>query len=439
MEFFEKQIKFFEGFGGNTGKALAFTGFFIGVAVLYVMHINLGDSVGYAVRLAPIYLPVITFVLFYEKWLEFVRLQYNLNQGRVTLEIKIPQEIYRSPEAMEMVLNQMYQTASPDNHIQTYWDGKHPPKFSLEIVSRGGDVHFYINTPRKKFKNIIEAQLYSQYPGIEVTELPIDYTAEVPWDPSRFSYFSFHFGLKNHEALPIKTYIEYKLHDMPKEEEKTDPITSLLDALGSIGPGEYYWIQILIDAHRETNFKLGTLHGESTWTKEAREQITKILENAQKRVGADSMSMMHLTDSEKETIAAIDRRLGKNAFNTAIRGMYIGTTEAYRPGESIGALTTAWRGFDNLNTNLISPRWRTDFDWNWWQDPKGARVLGLKRQELGEYKRRVYSNQTGNDKTKVMTVEDLATIFHLPGKVAITPSLARIPSKRGEPPSNLPV
>ncbi len=38
-----------------------------------------------------------------------------------------------------------------------------------------------------------------------------------------------------------------------------------------------------------------------------------------------------------------------------------------------------------------------------------------------------------------MTVEELATIFHFPGKVATTPTLGRIPSKRAEPPSNLPI
>jgi hypothetical protein len=64
----------------------------------------------------------------------------------VTLELKIPQDILKSPEAMELVINQLYQTASPDNHVQTYWDGKYPPTFSLEIVSRGGDVRLCKHT-----------------------------------------------------------------------------------------------------------------------------------------------------------------------------------------------------------------------------------------------------------------------------------------------------
>jgi hypothetical protein len=148
---------------------------------------------------------------------------------------------------------------------------------------------------------------------------------------------------------------------------------------------------------------------------------------------------MNLTDAEKETVKAIERNLGKNAFDTAIRGMYIAKKEAFNPGERIGALISSWRNYDDLNRNAIGPRWRTDFDWNWWQDPKDRRKTALKKAELGEYKRREYTSYNGDtDAPKVMTVEELATIFHLPGKVAATPNLARIPSKRSEAPSNLP-
>jgi len=334
---------------------------------------------------------------------------------------------------------QMHQSAAPDNHIQTYWDGKNPPMYSLELVSRGGDVRFYINTPKKKFKNLIEAQLYAQYPGIEIHELDIDYTAEIPWDPSRFSYFSLHFGLKKADALPIKTYIEYGLQNMPKEEEKVDPITSLIEALSTAGPGEHMWAQILITANRETNFKTGSLISHPDWKDAARSEIKKIIEGAQERMGSESMNMMNLTDGEKETVKAIERSIGKNAYNTVIRGMYIATNEAYKAGERIGALITGWRSYDDLNRNAIGVRWRTDYDWPWWQDPKGRHSQMYKRQELDEYKRRAYTHHNKADTPKVMTTEELATVFHLPGKVAVTPSLSRIPSKRAEPPANLPI
>jgi hypothetical protein len=435
-----------EKFGANTLYIIAAFGLVMLVAVFMMLDIQSNIVVRYMLISAPIWLPIITFYLFFEYWMYYVQKKFDLSQGRVTLEIKIPQEIFKSPEAMELVLIQLHQTAAPDNHVQTYWDGKHPPVYGLEIVSREGDIRFYINVPRKKFKNLAETQLYAQYPGIEVVELDIDYTAEIPWDESKYYYFSLHMGLKKADAYPIKTYIEYGLDKMPKEEEKVDPITSMLETLGSIGPGEYIWHQILIDANRETTFKEGSLTTVPDWKKAAKAEILKIIKEANERVGVKqdpekgtTYNMMNLSDGEKETIRAIERSIGKNAFNMAIRSMYIAKRENMNPGERIGAVITCWRSFDDINRNAIGVRWRTDFDWNWWQDPHGHHASAYKQQELDEYKRRAYTNHdTVSDLKKVMTTEELATIFHLPGKVATTPSLARIPSKRAEAPANLP-
>ncbi len=432
-------IKFLEGFGVNGAWILVGIGLGLFYVVFQFIELPSSQTIKWIFATAPIWLPIITFLLFFEYWMYFVQKQFDLSQGRVTLEIKVPQDVFKSPEAMELVLVQLHQTAAPDNHIQTYWDGKHPPTYGLEIVSRGGDVRFYMNVPRKKFKNIAESQLYAQYPGIEVHELDIDYTAEIPWDPEQFSYFSIHFGLKKADALPIKTYTEYGLDKMPKEEEKVDPISSMIEAIAIAGPGEYIWAQILISAHREENFKVGSLVAHPDWKAEAKGEITKILEGAQKRLGSEQMSMMNLTDVERDTIKAIERSLGKNAFNTSIRCMYIAKTDVFNPGERIGAIITGWRGYDDLNRNAIGVRWRTDFDWNWWQDRSGKKKIALKQQELDEYKRRSYTSHNKIDGSKVMTTEELATIFHLPGKVVLTPSLGRIQSKRGEPPANLPI
>jgi hypothetical protein len=40
---------------------------------------------------------------------------------------------------------------------------------------------------------------------------------------------------------------------------------------------------------------------------------------------------------------------------------------------------------------------------------------------------------------QIMSVEELATIFHLPSSTVMTPGLARIPSTRKEAPPNLPI
>jgi len=435
-------VAWFEKFGVNGGILLVLLGIGSLYFILFTIDIPYNRTFGFLFATAPIWLPIITFFLFFENWMYYVQKKFNLMQGRVTLELKIPQDVFKSPEAMELVLLQLHQTAAPDNHFQTYLDGKNPPVTSLEIVSRGGDVRFYMNLNRRKMKNLAEAALYSQYPGIEVKELPIDYTAEIPWDPERYQYFSLHFGLKKPDAYPIKTYYEYGLHTMPKEEEKVDPITLFLDTLANLGPGEYFWTQVLIDANRETTFKEGALKTKPDWKKDARKEIQKIIDTAKERSEGEPGGnvLQLLTEGERETIKSIERSLGKNAFNAAIRGMYIATSEAYNPGERIGAMITAWRGYDDVNRNAIGVRWRTDFDWNQWQDPSGKKKWAMKKTEFHQYKTRSYLPQNiETDLPKVMTTEELATIFHLPGKVAVTPTMERIPSVRGEAPSNLPL
>lgn len=434
-------VHILDGWGLSSKIFLVIVGLGLGIFTFTLFDFKLNAVFSYAFALAPIWLPFVTFILFFENWLWYVRKEYNIAKQRVTLEIKLPQEILKSPQAMELVLIQLHQTASPDNHIQTYIDGKHPPKYGLEIVSRGGDVRFYINVQRAKTKNIAETQLYAQYPGIEVHELDIDYTAEIPWDPSRYSYFSLHFGLTEPDAYPIKTYIDYELDRMPDEDEKIDPITSVIETLGNIGPDENIWVQILIDAHRKVEFKTGSLSFHPDWKEQARAEIKKIIEGAVKRAGAEESKgnvMQLLTETEKDTVKAIERSIGKIAFNSNIRCMYIAKKDSYQAGERIGAIITMWRAYEDQNRNKIGFQWRTDFDWNWWQDPHGHHAEAYKRQELNEYKRRYYTSHSTKDTSKVMTTEELATIFHFPGKVASTPSLARIPSKRSEPPANLP-
>lgn len=428
---------------GSVGVDIALPLFVVGIVaiavVIWIIEVPFGRILGFAIALSPIWLPVVLFFIFFERWMAFIQKQFKLDQGNVTLEILIPEEIYKSPLAMELVLSHLFQKASPDNLVQTYWDGKHPPTFSLELVSDGGRVRFFINTPRKKFKNIIEAQLYSQYPGIEVRELPVDYTAEIDNNLDAFDFFSIHFGLKKDEVYPIKTYIDYGLDENPKEEEKIDPITQMLDTLGSIGPHERIWIQVLISAHRTEDFEVGSLSTKPDWSDRVKKEINKIAGRDEKGLApVEIESMPRLTDGERDLIKALERSLSKTPFNTAIRAVYAAQKGHFLPGERIGAIITSWFQYNDNRSNSFALKWRTDYNWPWWQDPRGTKRFKHKKRELSEYKRRHFESQTQGDNKFIMTNEELATIFHLPGKVALTPSLPRIPSARGEAPPNLP-
>ena len=63
-------------------------------------------------------------------------------------------------------------------------------------------------------------------------------------------------------------------------------------------------------------------------------------------------------------------------------------------------------------------------------------------RELAAYKLRSffyppYENFLQN--SFILNAEELATIYHFPGNVSVTPTLSKIASKKSEPPSNLPI
>ena len=310
------------------------------------------------------------------------------------------------------------------------------------MVSTGGEVRFYINVPTKKTKNALEAQLYAQYPGIEVVEEDIDYTDEIPWDPERYEYMAFHMGKKEDEIFPIKTYIDFGLDKLPKEEEKFEPMAAMLEQLGKVKPHERVWIQILAVPHVKKVFKNGHLTETPTWDKKAIAKINEILKRDQ-RPDPDSETYERapmLTMNERDTIAAIERNIGKYAYEVGIRWLYI-TEKGKFDGDLISPTLRSFSQYDIIGRNGLSPRWRTDFDYKMFSDPKGRRIKKWKEQELGLYKGRVYYHRDrvgGADAMKVFSAEELATIYHIPGTSVVTPSLPRITSARKEAPSNLP-
>ncbi len=394
------------------------------------------------VSLTPIWLPLALFYITFDRWMNYVRLKFALYNGRTTLRIHLPPEVLKSPEAMESVMAQIHNTQNADNLMQTYIDGKHPLTFSFELVSIGGEVRFYINVPTKKTKNAVEAQLYAQYPGIEVVEEEIDYTDEISWNPEKYEYMAFHVGKKEDEVFPIKTYIDYGLDKMPKEEEKFEPMSPMLEQLGKVKPHERIWIQILAIPHAKKNFNTGSLSEESTWDKKIQETINKILKRDERPVtDLDTYERAPmLTAGERDTIAAMERNAGKYAYETAIRWIYI-TEKGKFDGDIISPILRSFAQYDVIGRNGVGARWRTDYNYNFFSDYSGKKKMQKKQMELQLYKLRDYWHQeriSRVDAMKVMSVEELATMFHIPGSSVVTPTLPRITSARKAAPSNLP-
>ncbi len=375
----------------------------------------------------------------FHEWLAYKEREWIKAQGSLLLEIKLPNEILKSPALMEVVIQSMHQ-AGVGSYTDVYLKGRVRSWFSLELVSDGGKVHFYI-WMHKKWRGAVENALYAQFPSVEVHEAP-DYALPIAYDTTKYKFAKFaHLILGKADAYPIKTYIDYGLADDPKEEYKNDPIAPVIEFLGSLKPGEHAWIQIMIRGHAKEGLKYHRLIVKPDWKVAAENEIKEIAKKAKFKTpedkGGDSK---YLSEGQKDVIKAIERSIEKLAFDSMIRVAYFAEHASYNPS-NIGGVLGVMKQFSSQTLNSFRPS-MYDFDYPW-EEFMGRRDR-KDRAMLEAYKRRAFFYKPfqglHDDKSFILTTEEVATLFHFPSQmVAATPTLARIPSKKAEAPANLPV
>jgi len=401
-------------------------------AVLYNFSLVLAD---FLIAYWSAWLPLLLGGVFVKVWLNYIRADFLSHQKKFLIEIKIPREIERTPLAMETFLYGLWQKPAA-HYVEGYWLGKVQPWFSLEMVSIGGQVRFFI-WGFEKYRNIVEAQLYAQYPDIEIYETE-DYTNKVVHDLEKFFMWGTYFKLTDKDVYPIKTYIDYGLDKENTEEEmKVDPITAVLEYLGSMKPHEQVWIQILIQGHVKRGLIQGHLIPKKDWKEEAKHEIAAIRKEA--GFGQPGVFGM-MTKGQTTKIEAIERSIDKFAFDTIIRAFYICPAGPPDPGAIPGLIGTV-RQYSSNDLNGFKLGWFTDFDYPW-MDFNRIRRTAFEKEMLHAYKLRSGFQAPFKHfhcKPFILTTEELATMYHFPGRVARTPTLGRIESRKWEAPPNLPV
>jgi hypothetical protein len=321
--------------------------------------------------------------------------------------------------------------------IGRWLQGQSQAWFSLELVSIEGNIHFYVRT-QKFHRRMVESQFYAQYPNIDIVEVE-DYTGRVPYGQpgSTWDFFAAELGLGKPDAYPIKTYVDYGLDEETKEEFKADPMTAMLEFLGSLGPGEQAWIQILVMASRDRFKKPGAWFGKEDWKSQGRSLVKTLTEK--KKGGTDDAfsGLVLLSPGERHIVERIEQSINKLGFDCGMRLMYLYRKENYNPF-NIVALVSSVKQYNSPELNSLKVKYKPGVIYPW-QDPTGHRTARMKARFLESYRRRAYFYPPFVRKPFVLNTEELATIFHFPGQVATTPTLAKIESKRSEPPANLPL
>lgn len=440
---------------------------------------------GFLLSLWWIYIPLILFLFAKDLWLKYTRNKFSDSLEWILLELIPPREIQKTPKAMEQFFCGLHGVQHGFNLKDKYIDGILPDCFSLEIISQGGEIHFLIRT-LAKHRDLVEANIYAQYPEAEIS-LVDDYVNKAPQDIPNEEYdlWGSELMLTKEDAYPIRTYVTFE-KDVNVEEQRVDPIASLLEVLSKMQSGEQVWIQILIrpvdDVWKKQGEKLrDKLVGRQ---KEKSESILiqeiKGLGQAAKSVGEEmvtgKLSMSAGADSDKaknetpftwsktkaeqEAIHALEQNISKLGYEVIIRYLYFAPKDIYRGSEVKNWVFGAYKLFNTQDLNGFKQNSKVKPGVDYRIQAKRTRDLYRKQRVLADYKKREFTQQSVavkwlspllferlpilnwfliRSKPFVFNVEELATIYHFPIMGVKAPLVPKVEARKGEPPMGLPV
>lgn len=399
---------------------------------------------------APLWMPYILLEFGVIQFIQAKRAEAIAGTKTVLLELRMPRDTQKTPLAMETIFANLHLTSGEGNWYKKYIKGGVRPWHSFEIVSIGGRVHFYVWV-REGLRRGLESFFYAQYPNMEIIEVE-DYSRLIDPSSDGYSMWGDEFIHTKKDPYPIKTYVEFGL-DKPgtKPEEQIDPLNQVIELLGSIGPKEQIWLQFVIRASKDEKYagRKGSDGKAYTWQNEARDIIEEIREKTQREgkyidpvTGKEQKTtgFPNPTKGQSDTMAALERNIGKQGFDVGIRILYTAPKDAYQGG-MVSFIVPILKPFHSESLNGFKPsaHFLAQFQDYPWEDPGGKYKKYLEHKLVDVYRRRAFFHAPYVGEWMIMSTEELATLFHVPSSTIQTPNLPRIQSSTSGAPSNLPI
>lgn len=418
-----------------------------------------------------LWLPVVLANLAYVIWMDYQKEKYLLGMKWTVLEVIPPTEIlYSSPKAAESFFAGLH--ASYGGGIKwkdQAFGGKIPDWFSMELVSNGGETHFYVRCTETQ-RNIVESLLFAQYPSAEIRVVE-DYVKLLPdaFDPEQYDIAGSDFVFTQPPAYPVKSWMEFEEAGGKDEYARLDPLAPLLEIMSALRPGEYLWLQYVIrptggDWVKEGQKVVDKLAGRAE--KEAPQpliltlitlpvsmlqgilELFGVLEPAEpeKKKEEKLFNLQALTPADKLVLERVQFKISKLAFKSAIRAMYVGRKDAFN-GARAASVSAMFKQLFYNNLNTFKPGNGTkDKGVAPWMFPndKGffasERTLKKKTALYKAFRFRMFSPPSKDPKAFpiILNVEELATLWHLPSLNVRAPLLPRVQAKKSQPPAFLP-
>ena len=322
-------------------------------------------------------------------------------------------EIPRANDKSELAAEQMFASLHGilrDARELKINDG-YQEHLSFEIASVGGQIQFYVWTPRA-LRNFVESQIYSQYPTVQIRTATADYTAH---EQQHHVVYTAEVVLAESEFLPIKTFQSFEV----------DPLAGITGTLAKLeDTDDEIWIQILVrpvadDWHKASDawvrrVRGGGLFGDAFHPK-AR-WFSQFLMALWQPPEGNMTTVTELSDRDKTRIAEAEKKAAKLGYQVKIRVAYLGdsiTDARLRMQAIIGT----FKQYNSTNLNGFTMSHDS-----------------FRKEDLNRYKLRLFA-----DRGFLLNIEEMASVFHLPHTNVETPNIVWASNKTAEPPNRLPV
>ncbi|MBI4253305.1 hypothetical protein HY623_03985 [Candidatus Uhrbacteria bacterium] len=420
-------------------------------------------AMGYLIVHGGWFLILLTLLLgLWELWIFEIHEQYEHDKFKfMLLAVNVPKRSEQTAKATENFFSSLMGLHVSINMWENYVEGRKQEWFACEIASHGGFIQFYIYIPVRQ-RDIFEAAIFAQYPDAEVHEAQ-DYTLKYPnkYPSDEWDAWGTELVLKKSQCWPIKTYplFEDKLSGTFK-----DPLSQLFEFMGTIQPGEELWVQYPI------------LPIEQDWQDPCRKEIDKMigLRGGKKDEPNPLLALLHalgdavmyivhsavagkapegretahkdddplavrsniLAYGPGELLNGIANKASKLGYKSKIRILYIARKEIASKNRkrAVQGIMGVFRQFNAHDMNTFGLGRRT-FVRAYYYFVQ-YRLNRRKNILMRAYRRRSVKR---GDKPAVLSVEELATLWHFPSLDISAPLLRKAEVKRGEPPSGLPM
>lgn len=404
------------------------------VLSFYTYPAFFAPSLQWILILFPVWGPLFLYKIWWKYWLIYVRSLHGSHIRRVTVELKVPATVEKTPSAMEYVFAGVHVHAPGAVFYANWWHGISHPHWSFEMHSFEGHVRFFINC-EEPIIDLLKEQLYAQYPGIEVVDVEPDYLSGLHFNKKTMEGYAIEM-VKKANGLPIKTYVDFEMDDVFVDvEERTDPLCEMFEMLSGLGPGEQAFVQIIIEKDVHDHWRHIVTHKiQEIYDKSAVGYVDV-------QSGKETKGSSQLTPVDIKRIKALERSLEKNIFETGVRVFYLTRKKDHQHKVRSTRFVHIFRQFhsDVLNSLKTGREyWHQPLDFPW-QDYKNIRRDWFSARVIDALRRREIFRAPYEHMVTFMNTEELASIYHLPSNECKAPGIERMQSKRSNAPDNLPV